>query len=618
MLNARVDLLLPNSVNILHFAVEKFPCTQQIIHWICNDGFVSAYNLSVLINSFNDDGLTPFEMAASLGLLNCIKSMLGAYPRIVRNLRGTSACHLAARCGYADILEELIRYDPKCLEIKNRKDWTPLHVAARSGHGNCVIIMLRYGANISSCVVINDTSKSALDLIVDYVPMAKETFTNLFDTYITEINTDKTDAHSSIRIDYSLLVGTSYINNTKTSSKTSLNSSNESLKLMDYKKGRQMIFIKTLLNTTNDDLKETLLLHPLIETFLYFKWDSLKYFFIILLLLYLIYTTVLISFAFLNYVFAISTVNWILRPIILLILLPLGITEIIHASALPYVYFLDIESWLKIFMILTGTMVACISSELEASRYIVSLSVLNSWTVVLFLLARFPTWGLHVLMFQKVSYNVVEVLSRFIFLFVGFLLAFIIHFEGEPPFGNFWEATCKVMIMLFELDYSGIFEKGEKMTLHSLIGRFMFVAFGLLVAMVMVNLIVGLSVSDIAQLEKQGRSQRLAKQTSFLVSLELIVYNDWIVKCIPKCLQNSVQKYRKLERKKIVHPDDPNCPFSVQCKEALLRHGFCDEDEPSVEHCLQKINLLTDKVNELEVKMDKIITLITRKNFGLN
>lgn len=325
MQNVNVIIKLPDNTNILHFAVKYFPKTEKIIHCICNKGILSPYQLCVLINSYNDDGMTPLEMASREGLIECVKAMIGARPNLLlRNKGGSTATHMAARYGYVDTLEQLIKYDQRCLEVTNVRGWKPLHVAARSGNGNCVILMLRYGADVAACVTIDNTNKSALDLIVDYVPMAKEKLINLFDSYVVSTNYDKSeDDHSIVEIDYALLLGT--VSTNRNTLKESVQSQHDASLLMD-EKGRQTIFVKTLLNCKNENLKETLLLHPLVETYLFYKWENLKFFFIILFLCYSIYTVVLILFATLNYLAEVTTINFLLRPIIFILLLPLGLT----------------------------------------------------------------------------------------------------------------------------------------------------------------------------------------------------------------------------------------------------------------------------------------------------
>lgn len=120
---------------------------------------------------------------------------------------------------------------------------------------------------------------------------------------------------------------------------------------------------------------------------------------------------------------------------------------------------------------------------------------------------------------------------------VGFAFAFQILFEASIPFRNILEAIVKVIVMMTEFDYESMFENIHEPTAFFVVGRLMFVTFVLLVAMVMMNLIIGLSVNDISQLEAQGRTQQLAKQAGFLSFLELCLYS--------KKLDSLPQKWRK-------------------------------------------------------------------------
>lgn len=97
-------------------------------------------------------------------------------------------------------------------------------------------------------------------------------------------------------------------------------------------------------------------------------------------------------------------------------------------------------------------------------------------------------------------------LSSFIFLIIGFAFSFLVLFEGKYPFTNIATTMSKVFIMMVELDYNGVYgsEEEEDMSL-AVFGRLMYISFVVLVVMVLTNLIVGMSVSDITELETQGR-----------------------------------------------------------------------------------------------------------------
>lgn len=76
-------------------------------------------------------------------------------------------------------------------------------------------------------------------------------------------------------------------------------------------------------------------------------------------------------------------------------------------------YFLQLETWVKfgsiVLAITLPSTIADTEPYVDYPRYLATVSLLLSWCEMLFLLSRFPTWGYYVLMFGKVSCNVLKV-----------------------------------------------------------------------------------------------------------------------------------------------------------------------------------------------------------------
>lgn len=118
-----------------------------------------------------------------------------------------------------------------------------------------------------------------------------------------------------------------------------------------------------------------------------------------------------------------------------------------------------------------------------------------------------------------------QVLLTFSFLIIGFALSFLIEFRTNSPFSNPLEALVKTFVMMTsEYDYMDLFsnddgEMDADLMVRLIIGRIVFMAFVVLVSIVLMNLMVGLAVSDINALEIKGQMQRLEKQVDFLSAL---------------------------------------------------------------------------------------------------
>lgn len=93
-----------------------------------------------------------------------------------------------------------------------------------------------------------------------------------------------------------------------------------------------------------------------------------------------------------------------------------------------------------------------------------------------------------------------------------------------------------MVMMTSEFDYEDLVDKKDTKNpqLHSLaIIRFVFLIFLILGAIVLMNLMVGVAVHDLHNLEVLGHIMRLEKQVEFLASLETLVSKRIFIKLLP-------------------------------------------------------------------------------------
>lgn len=182
----------------------------------------------------------------------------------------------------------------------------------------------------------------------------------------------------------------------------------------------------------------------------------------------------------------------------------------------------------------------------------VSIAILFSWIQMMLLVGRFPTWGHYALMFSTVLKNVSkvrscdylrpviiihffnlyfpQVLVAFVWLIVGFALSFSVLFHGNTQFSSSWRAIVKTVVMMMgEYEYNDLFEPIDDMNkasfvearnnlsnlvhssdrhspnLLSITGRVIFITFVMLASIVLMNLMIGLAVSDIQGLLNEVR-----------------------------------------------------------------------------------------------------------------
>ncbi|KAK9498516.1 hypothetical protein O3M35_003133 [Rhynocoris fuscipes] len=540
-------------------------------------------------------GVTALHIAAKEGYTECVQELLQVNCNVfvmsrANSDRGGTALHLAAEKGHLEVVKIIIRHNIKTVESLNADGWQPLHIAAGFGRSECVKHIVNSGADLSASVWDDTGRKTALDIIMYCVPQPVDFLEELFDSYMKGNEHPLNDPACEIKLQYDVLSP-------------------------GDRCCKQLKVLNAILNNGNQHLQQRLLLHPLTESFVHIKWKQLKIFFSLIVMLHVILTLSLTILAHLAYVDKgpstfIFVCSEVARVGLFASLIPIILVEFINVAQLQRYYAIECESWVKWGVIITASIVGIVDPSLPWPRHIASIAVLLSWIELLFLLARFPNWGFYVLMFSKVASNVLKVLASFTFLVLGFTFAFLIHFEAAQPFRNLIEALIKVFVMMLEFDYENMFEQFKELNAFSVIGRLIFITFVILVAMVMMNLMIGLAVSDIALLEKQGRTQRLAKQTSFLSLLESTVYNARLLKILPKRFHEKLQKLRAVPEYIVIKPTSPidsSTNDIPKClKESILNRIWSSQtNNEDLE--------LTVSLHDINYKIDKLADIVHDK-----
>lgn len=110
-------------------------------------------------------------------------------------------------------------------------------------------------------------------------------------------------------------------------------------------------------------------------------------------------------------------------------------------------------------------------------------------------------------------------------LVIGFALSFSIQFHSYDQFADPWRALVKTTVMMMgEFEYADLFaDDATNVQGLPAISRVTFLMFIILTSIVLMNLMVGLAVSDIQGLQKAGHARKLEKQAEFLGQLEKVI-----------------------------------------------------------------------------------------------
>ncbi|CAH2245402.1 jg12914 [Pararge aegeria aegeria] len=443
------------------------------------------------IDCQNEEGETPLFKAILFGHLKCVDLILNEGASIKLTMPGdVNVLHVAAELGHVDILKHLVEYNDGIAEdmINNlttadRRGFGPIHFAVLNNNVDCLKYLL--------------TKKSDIRLRTTDSPFKSSTPLHIaalknFETIAKVIlGHDRTTIHEVNNMGWNPLHTAGH------------HGSRDIITLL-LQEGADLSGYTDGPNTADNP---PALLNPQ-------AWGQIVYITIFLIML----------------------------------------QEILYMNTKSMRYFSQLETWIKFLSIALAAIlpptVALVSIEtIEWPRHVATSALLCSWIELMFLLSRFPNWGYYFLMFGKVASNVIKILLTFAFLVVGFSLSFMIQFRSKIPFDGPWAAFVKTMVMMTsEFDYNALFdqEHSQELATSLVIVRLIFLVFLILAAIVLMNLMVGVAVNDINDLEILGNIRRLAKQAEFLSRLDNLVYNRFFTTVLPRRLNNRIKNKRNV------------------------------------------------------------------------
>ncbi|CAG0924061.1 unnamed protein product [Notodromas monacha] len=305
--------------------------------------------------------------------------------------------------------------------------------------------------------------------------------------------------------------------------------------------------------------RPNLLLHPLCYSFLQFKWMKLSIFFYINSIFYFAFLCSLTAYIVReakglrnekNYYF-LFTLNCVLAA-----------RELYQLMSRKFQYLINWEDWTE------ASVVALAFLHLEGGPtlfglYTVHFRILTlmlAWLEMAYMFARFPFLGYYFLMFKSVVITLLKSLLAFSPLLIGFTFGFDIlfteaqtHVYACDEFS--WTQTMFIAARMFvmmagELNYfeslAGLgLDVGDMSNSSSarclnnspetlnrrnlFVYHVLFIMFVLLVTIVMVNLLVGLAVSDITRLERKAVTSRAQLTASLIFEVEKIFHSSCCV-----------------------------------------------------------------------------------------
>ena len=518
--------------------------------------------------------------------INCHRILLDNGANVdALDYQGFTPLHIASKAGNEDICSLLIEKNASP-NIKGHRSKTPLHKAK---HPKIVQLLVQNGANPYAKMKDKGATKSGLELH------------SCFDTYI-ERNSDC----SKILLDECVATNGQDLDSSDLLVIYDLDLfRHESKRDKEDEEDDEIAALSQLVSLKLYNLLE----HPLSEVMLHLKWQCIKKLYWVKFYQYALFVIALTVMAYMQSDFLVKydekqknndlnvqqmclnntfhpgcyfqeifyeTETW--RMVIFYIfyvIVAANTIFLIIREALECIYcwkhYGSKEDFLEISLLIctAAYLIAIFASPRLVNLHLSVWSVFLAWIELNLLLGRFPSIGIYIHMFT----NVFNKLLLFIMVYSPVLIAFSLAFNLLLPYKQAFDSPLlKILAMMIgEFEYSTFlffeddaFQRDRNSYLTT---QAIFLLFVMFVSIVIGNLLVALTVSEIGVLTKEGEVIGLEKMALQIVALEDIFINKpTITDCLPSCLEwieaLIKKKTRVFERLKRQQPNKQFYPKS--------------------------------------------------------
>nr|BCR37381.1 transient receptor potential cation channel subfamily A member 1 isoform 277V [Buergeria japonica] len=513
-----------------------------------------------LLNDADEKGMTPLHMAAQNGHDKIVFLLLKKGALMLSDYRGWTALQYAAHGGYTRTIKTLLDTSISLIDKPDKEKNTALHLAAKEGHPKAVSLLLESGAAITLnandasffheairaaskevvyaaiqserweevLVTFSDTSSYKCP-ILEMVYHLPESLKFLLDRCTIESPGDKKSPNFYIEYNFRYL-----------QCPLQFKKASERTKSVTYEP-------LTTLNAMVQHNRVELLSHPVCKEYLTMKWRA--YGFKAHLLNLAVYSLGLIPLTLLVMSAMVpesnsnnSTVNSSPEPLLLqdslftracmgiiMFVSIFGIIkEIIQMGQQKLAYLMDgsnivdwtihISSIMFVSSVCTNPL-SVLSWQWQAG----AVAVFASWVNFLIYLQRFETCGIYIVMFWEILRTLIRIVVLFFFLILAFGLSFFVLLYPQTPFSNPILALMQTFtMMLGDINYQdGFLHPFLDNQIENPIFTFMhLIIFTLLIPILLMNLLIGLAVGDIAEVQRNASLKRIAMQVSLHTNLE--------------------------------------------------------------------------------------------------
>ena len=480
------------------------------------------------VDAQNEKNRTPLYLAARANLPRVVETLIEyrANP-LISDIGKRTVLHAACSTGSYETLKLLLQSEKiKTNDVISREDadyLTPFHLAVYSSSEECCQLLLENGDHLSNR---DNKNRTRCAFLIKNLPSSATFLEKLFDKQFTFSGYGNNEKNFNAKIDFGALL-----------SKSS-DSVNDSI-------------IPDLLN---DEHNKLLLKHPLVESFIYYKWSKISIFFITYAIVYFMFLvlhsyyiveTYNVGIGWADHSNSLRAVHW-LQTSILILCLVFTFFSILAIDIKKYM--MQRETYIKVVGLTFASLVIFSQGtntfSLEVSSILATTSIFFAWAEFLMVFGHIPFIGNNVLAFTKVSGSILIFLFAFSPLFIAFTLAFSIILKHVDSFNDYLAVFVRTLVMMTgEIEFSDIISSSEsKATL--IVSQIYIFIFVILITILMINVITALAVGNLPDIVVLGKITRLTKEASYVDSYERLIslfkrfhFAQYISQTIFDCLQ---------------------------------------------------------------------------------
>jgi len=177
-------------------------------------------------------------------------------------------------------------------------------------------------------------------------------------------------------------------------------------------------------------------------------------------------------------------------------------------------------------------------------QYLGSVSLFSSWIEMTLMIGRIPSVRIYIIMSLKVFKQLVYIFSFYSTTMFAFACAYSLLLPQSPIFELLSTSFIKIIVMMIgEFDFQSNFtldsanhSKHHESKASRVIAQIIFVAVMFMVALTLANLIIGLTVQNIGELQQEARINMPIKTIEQIKKTESLFKNNWWAKKIIKFL----------------------------------------------------------------------------------